>query len=104
MGTSTRSIRNQPDCGPPMEGWSSTHKQASRRYAKLEVKCAVASILSGSESLLRQMVGSNFLHVWTDPFVQRCCCDLKPFISTGNSAGVITSGRKMNFQPASCAR
>ena len=29
------------------------------------------------------MVGRSFLQVWIEPFVQRCCCDLKPFMSTG---------------------
>ena len=27
------------------------------------------------------------MHVWIDPFAQRCCCDLNEFISTGTSAG-----------------
>src|SRR4029453_6169614 len=104
IGTSSRSVRVQPGCGPPLDGWRSTHKQASRRNAKFDVKCAVASNLIVRGRLLLQIVGSSFLQVWTEPFVQRCCCDLKPFISTGNSAGVTKSLRKKNCQPPSCAR
>ena len=33
------------------------------------------------------MRGSSFMQVWIEPFAQRCCCDLKEFISTGTSAG-----------------
>ena len=39
------------------------------------------------------MRGRIFLHVWIEPLVQRCCWLLKPFMSTGNSAGVTTSER-----------
>ena len=48
--------------------------------------------------------GSSLRQVWMDPFAQRCCCDLKAFISTGTSAGAITSGTNTNRQPRSCAR
>ena len=47
----------------------------------------MASNLMSSGSFARQTAGSSFMHVWIEPFVQRCCWDLKPFISTGNSAG-----------------
>ena len=35
----------------------------------------------------------QLLQVWIEPFAQRCCWDLKAFISTGSSAGTTTSGR-----------
>ena len=50
------------------------------------------------------MRGSSFMQVWMEPFAQRCCCDLKEFISTGTSAGATTWGRNTNRQPRSCAR
>ena len=42
----------------------------------------------------RRIRGSSLRQVWIDPFAQRCCCDLKAFISTGTSAGAITSGHE----------
>src|SRR4030095_4752714 len=73
IGISTSTVRTQPTGGPPLEGYKRTQRIASSRYAKFDIKCPVASSLIGKGSRLRQMLGSNFLHVWTEPFVQRCC-------------------------------
>ena len=42
----------------------------------------------------RRMRGSSLRQVWIDPFAQRCCWDLKEFISTGTSAGAIRFGQE----------
>src|SRR4029450_6420748 len=73
IGTSTSAVRTQPTGGPPAEGYRRTQRMASSREAKFDIKCPVASSLMGKGNWLRQMVGNNFLHVWTDPLVQRCC-------------------------------
>src|SRR5438067_192535 len=71
-----------------MVGWMSMQNTISSGQTKYDVKCAVASSFIYSGSGLRQTAGSSFKQVCTEPLAQRCCCDLKPFISTGSSAGV----------------
>src|SRR4029453_14912519 len=77
-GLSTSTVRTQPTGGPPVEGYKRTQRIASSRYAKFDIKCPVASSFIRKGSWLRQTLGNNFLHVWTEPFVQRCCSELKP--------------------------
>src|SRR4029077_17122538 len=73
IGMSTSTVRTQPTGGPPVEGYKRTQSMASSRYAKFDIKCPVSSSFIRTGSWLRQTLGNNFLHVWTEPFVQRCC-------------------------------
>lgn len=82
----------------------STDSSTINRYAMLLVRWKNASRFTTSGRSLLRMVGSSFFAVWMEPLAQRCCWLLKAFMSTGTSAGEMTSGRNTNCQPFNWAR
>ena len=77
------------------------HQHVVEVRAEVEERLGLHARAAGCDARIR---GSSLRHVWMEPLAQRCCCDLKAFISTGSSAGTTTSGTKWNFQPRSWVR
>ena len=93
--------------------FSDNHAEIKQIRKKLEsagdgtkkpVRWKKASTFTFNGALDNMTFGKSLIAFCAPPFVQRNCCALKAFISGGSSAGLIMSGRKMNFQPFNCAR
>src|SRR5437868_9133479 len=69
-------------------GMEQDNKTSEKQICEIGNKMAGRLQLDRHRQLTPPNFRQQFLQVWMEPFVQRCCWDLKPFISTGSSAGV----------------